>query len=86
MVVIDPPFVTRDVWEKYATSARLLLIEEGGKVILSTISENAEMMKELLDVSPLPFQPSIPHLVYQYDMYANFEVAVLGEKNPEIPE
>ena len=24
-VVIDPPFITREVWEKYAAAARLLL-------------------------------------------------------------
>ena len=96
MVLIDPPFITMDVWEKYTDAAKLLLIsspscdsEEGGnessKVICSTVSENKDMMRELLGVQPLPFQPSIPHLVYQYDMYANYDVSVLCERNPEIP-
>ena len=25
MVIIDPPFITREVWEKYASTAKLLL-------------------------------------------------------------
>lgn len=25
MVVIDPPFITREVWEKYATTAKILM-------------------------------------------------------------
>jgi len=27
-VVIDPPFITREVWEKYASAAKLLLVKE----------------------------------------------------------
>jgi hypothetical protein len=34
-----------------------------GKILASTIQENAPMMKELLDVNPSVFFPSIPHLV-----------------------
>jgi 16S rRNA G966 N2-methylase RsmD len=29
MVVIDPPFITRDVWEKYSHAAKLLLHDTG---------------------------------------------------------
>lgn len=36
-VLIDPPFITPEVWEKYATTAKLLL-KEGGKIICTTIS------------------------------------------------
>ena len=43
-------------------SARLLL-GEGGKVLASTIQENAPMMEALLGVRPQRFLPSIPHLV-----------------------
>jgi hypothetical protein len=32
-------------------------------VLATTIQENAPMMKELLDVNPTTFFPSIPHLV-----------------------
>jgi len=29
MVVIDPPFITREVWEKYADCGKLLLKKDG---------------------------------------------------------
>ncbi len=48
MVVIDPPFITREVWEKYTTAARFLLKPEVGKVLATTIAENEPFMKELL--------------------------------------
>lgn len=42
LVVIDPPFITRDVWELYAQAARLLARVDpaaagGSKVLLTTI-------------------------------------------------
>ena len=85
MVIIDPPFITREVWEKYTTTAKALL-KPGGKVLASTIQENAPLMKELLGVTPQVFMPSIPTLVYQYHLYASYESKFLAEKNPEIPE
>lgn len=57
-----------------------------GKVLLSTIAENEGMMHELFGARPVPFLPSIPHLVYQYRFYANYEPTRLAEANPEIPE
>ena len=32
------------------------------------------------------FKPSIPHLVYQYNFFANYEDEELDKKNPEIIE
>ncbi|CAE7837205.1 EEF1AKMT1 [Symbiodinium sp. KB8] len=109
-VVIDPPFITREVWEKYTATAKALLREDptvpvdeaegeegkdggeeeqlsarGNLVIATTIHENAEFMGELLGVQPTAWQPSIPNLVYQYDLYANFPSERFAEKNPEIP-
>lgn len=63
MVVIDPPFITREVWEKYAECAKWLL-KEGGMWLLSTIDENEEMIKELTGSVRAQFRPSIPNLVY----------------------
>lgn len=54
MVVIDPPFITREVWEKYTETAGWLLKEkpawgkEGGMVIGTTLQENAGFLDELL--------------------------------------
>lgn len=64
LVVIDPPFITREVWEKYAEAAKLLLKEEGGHALLSTIDENEANIKELIGADRKAFRPSIPNLVY----------------------
>jgi len=85
LVVVDPPFITRDAYEKYATSVKLLLAE-GGKVIVSTIDENAAMLEEMMQLKLQKFQPSIPNLVYQYSMFCNYESERLSQRNPEIPE
>jgi len=44
------------------------------------------MMKEILDVEPQRFRPSIPNLVYQYDLYTNYLSAALQLLNPEVDE
>ena len=85
LCVIDPPFITREVWEKYTEAAKLLLVD-GGHVLLSTIDENEEFIKELLGAKKKAFRPSIPNLVYQYSLYATFDSEGLNNKNPEIPE
>jgi hypothetical protein len=83
LVVIDPPFITEEVWEKYTATAKWLLAP-GGKVLCSTIAENEEMMERLLAVKPQKFRPSIPHLVYQYNFYCSYESEGLATLNPEI--
>lgn len=87
MVVIDPPFITREVWEKYAECAKMLLRNDGkGMYLISTIDENKAMIEELTGSKPQIFRPSIPNLVYQYSFYANYENPAMNEKNPEIPD
>lgn len=85
MVIMDPPFITREVWEKYTETAKFLL-KPGGHVLASTIQENAPFMNDLLGVEPQVFLPSIPTLVYQYYLYASYDSKNLKEKNPEIPD
>ena len=63
LIIIDPPFITREVWEKYAEASKLLLAD-GGQVLLSTIDENEELIKELIGAGKKAFRPSIPNLVY----------------------
>ena len=94
MVVIDPPFITREVWEKYTEAAKLLLLKEEdlkkdnkelvNRCLCTTIHENAEMMYELLQVKPNKFRPSIPNLVYQYDIYTNYDSKDLNVYNAEV--
>lgn len=55
-------------------------------MLLSTIRENCEFLKEWLDAVPQRFQPSIPHLIYQYDFYTNYESKRLSQPNPEIEQ
>lgn len=44
------------------------------------------MMEELVGVKPQKFKPSIPNLVYQYNLYCNYPSTGLDVLNPEIPE
>ena len=85
LIIIDPPFITREVWEKYARAAKLLANNQC-RIILSSISENAQMLQELLNVHPCCFMPSIPHLVYQYNFFTNYDSEIFSQKNPEIPD
>jgi len=65
LAVIDPPFITHEVWAKYADAAKLLLKpgvdkdsgEPNGKVIGTTIRENADKLRELLGLRRCKFQP-----------------------------
>ena len=83
--VIDPPFITADVWKKYAETAKLLL-RPGGLVVLTTVIENAPLLAELFSgVRPHVWLPSIPNLPYQYAAYTNFDAPRLSKPNPEVP-
>ena len=87
LIVIDPPFITEDVWSKYAITAKLLLKPGNSgqqNLICTTVQENAPMMHRLLGVQPCSYRPSIPNLVYQYCLYTNFESEVFSKCNPEI--
>eukprot|EP00929_Paragymnodinium_shiwhaense_P050265 TRINITY_DN25318_c0_g1_i3.p1 TRINITY_DN25318_c0_g1~~TRINITY_DN25318_c0_g1_i3.p1 ORF type:complete len:392 (+),score=86.99 TRINITY_DN25318_c0_g1_i3:106-1281(+) len=92
LAVIDPPYITKEVWSKYAVTARLLL-KEGcdpdtgkprGRLLCTSIGENAPMLRELLGIEPRRFRPSIPNLVYQYHIYTNYDSPALMQHNPEI--
>jgi len=91
MVVVDPPFITRDVWEKYAFATKKLLKatsiggnDEVGSVLATTVAENIPIMNELFQARPNVFKPNIPNLVYQYNVYTNFDCKALSKVNPEI--
>lgn len=90
LVVIDPPFITEPVWRRYALAAHALL-KGGAKggVICTTVAENEGLLAELfVGCKSVPFQPSIPNLVYQYNTFTNVDPvpAALAVKNKEIPE
>ena len=83
-VVIDPPFITSEVWMQYVATAKWLLAP-GGRAVLTTVIENAELLGEQLGVWPNNYLPSIPNLPYQYAVYTNFDAAQLAQPNPEVP-
>lgn len=67
-----------------AQESNSVSVGHAGKIILSTIEENAEMLKGLLEVEPQLFAPSIPHLVYQYALFTNYPSTYLSSLNPEL--
>jgi len=98
MVVIDPPFITHDVWENYAITSRYLLKHDPipgttadgqkGIVLGTTVKENKKLMMKLFGAKPAVFLPSCPHLVYQYNIFLNSveECETLQKTNPELEE
>ena len=86
MVIIDPPFITEEVWIKYANTAQWLSNGPDCRIICTTIHENATMMQRLLHLHPRKFRPSIPNLVYQYCTFTNFESTRLDTLNFEIDQ
>ena len=84
-IVIDPPFITEEAWSKFAAFGKYLANEKC-KFLVSSIAENAENLKKFLGVDMKEFKPSIPHLVYQYNFFANYDDEELNKKNPEIIE
>lgn len=55
-----------------------------GRVVATTVKENQDLMMELFQASPTVFKPSVPNLVYQYEIYINTECEILSLPNPEI--
>ncbi|KAF4718086.1 N-6 adenine-specific DNA methyltransferase 2 [Perkinsus olseni] len=53
-VLIDPPFITREVWENYAITAKLLAAN-GGHFIGSSVRENGELLHGLLGMRSYDF-------------------------------
>ena len=93
-VVVDPPFITKDCWAAAARTCRALLgaagdagaLGDGRALIATSVRENEPLLAELLGCKRARFQPSIPHLVYQYETFVSgFEPTVLSRLNPELP-
>ena len=84
-IVIDPPFITEEAWSKFAAFGKYLANEKC-KFLVTSIAENADNLKKFLGVDMKEIKPSIPHLVYQYNFFANYDDEELNKKNPEIIE
>lgn len=84
-VIIDPPFITHEVWRAYAATARMLLAPGDGRLIIgTTVVENAELLREELGIRPHLFLPSIPHLPYQYALFSNCAAPQLDTPNQDV--
>jgi hypothetical protein len=87
-ILIDPPYINEPSWTKYSEFIKAIAkCTEGkitAKILTCSIAENKEMLKRLLDLELKKFQPSIPHLVYQYNFFANYDDEDLDKLNPEI--
>jgi len=85
-VVIDPPFITHDVWRCYVRTARVLLEPNAPTFVLgTTVIENGALLRDELGVHPHRYLPSIPNLPYQYAIFSNCDARTLNEINPEVP-
>lgn len=82
-ILIDPPFITEEVWSKYAETIKYIQ-KEDAKILCCSIKENDKMLHSLIQVTPQVFKPSIPHLIYQYNFYSNYEHEDLQQINPEV--
>jgi hypothetical protein len=82
-ILIDPPFIVKEAWEKFAIFAKEIQ-KEKCKILTCSIFENSSMLKELLNLEIREYQPSIPHLVYQYNFYSNYDNDELNKKNSEL--
>ncbi len=90
-VLVDPPFINEEAWTKYANFIKKISKknEEDNtildcKILASSIAENQEILSRLLNLKMRIYQPSIPHLVYQYNFYSNYEDNEFNKKNEEI--
>lgn len=89
MCVIDPPFITEDVWQKYYDATKKLFKPTGPcQLLLTTIPENEMLLRNLFgsSIKTVAFRPSIPNLVYQYSMFLNYDAvsSALLVLNPEV--
>jgi hypothetical protein len=82
-IIIDPPYINEEAWSKYANFVNLIATDNA-KILTCSIKENNQMLKKLLNLDVKKYQPSIPHLVYQYNIYANYDDEELDKINPEI--
>jgi hypothetical protein len=91
-VVVDPPFITKEVWEKYAATSRLLLKPGGdililfsmvrlllklGRVMLTTILENEQLLSDLLGAKPTV------RLSFELNKVIKFHFLGISAEHPE---
>jgi hypothetical protein len=82
-VIVDPPYINEPSWTKFADFIKLIS-KVDVKVLTCSIAENKIILKKLLNLEIKNYEPSIPHLVYQYNFFSNYEDEELDHINKEI--
>ena len=84
-IVIDPSSIDEEPWVKFADFTKLIAKKNDGeikaKIILSSIDDNKDLLKKLLDVDIKEHQPIIPNLIYHYHFYSNYEDEELDKRD-----
>ena len=91
LVVIDPPYITRDVWAMFLRTAGLLLAP-GGHLLLTTVPRNGLVLQELMDASPLfagrglrlrqcAFRPLLVGCVLRFAVFSTCDAPALAVAN-----
>jgi hypothetical protein len=96
-IVVDPPFITKEVWIKYIEAVTTIGMHHPAKdgvastnnfkVLFTTVLENHTMLEEALDSALFipDFRPTVLGLVYQYNCFVNYP-HISGPKTAENPE
>lgn len=92
--VVDPPFITREVWAKYAECIRSAL-RPGGALLCTTVGENEAALRSVLGAHGVglrkaTFMPAMQSgaLPYQYSLFLNYAPhadSPLAAWNGEVP-
>ena len=87
-VVCDPPFISPEVLMSYCCTIKELA-RVTAKVIFTSTAENQVVLSAMIEpeVFAVPFLPSIPSLVYQYNIYVNYPIrdnSAFAQRNPEV--
>ena len=90
VAVIDPPFITQEVLFAYSLTVNHV-VKAGGKLLISSIAENDQALREVYGraMRSVPYKPSIPSLVYQYNLFVNYDIhpaSGLAAANPHVRE
>ena len=90
-IMVDPPYINEDAWTLFANFIKKIAKKQDenitildAKILTCSIEENEDFLEKLLNLKKRVYQPSIPHLVYQYNFFSNYEEEELSIKNKEI--
>lgn len=83
LIIADPPALTDQTLECYATTIKLLAVPSGACILFSTLESFDVTMLELLGLSPQRFKPDLPGFALdgRWDFFSNFKSETLSQPN-----